>query len=122
MVEIGRYRHRVAIYDRTQTQNADGDLADVAVSLGSRWAEIETKRVGGEQADGAGLTSFLQSTLRMRHDRGLMAKLTGTTYFVVSTMDDAVFEADGPPVDQKGTFREILVPVTQSVPEDLPSE
>lgn len=122
MVEIGSYRHRVTIYDRQQSQDAGGNLVDAEVSLGSRWARIETRRMGGEQEDGGGVESFFQSVMFLRWDGALVAKLTGTTYFVVETMLNARFEADGPPVDRMGTFREVMIPITQVVPEDLPSQ
>lgn len=121
-MDIGKLNHRASIYTTVRVQNSDGSYsADTDTLLGTRWCQFLSQGLGSEQVSGQGIDGFESATLIFRYDRELTSQLTAGVHFVVSTMGNARFEADGPGVERTGQYRLIHVPVTRVVDEALPS-
>lgn len=122
-VDFGKHTHIFRIYVRTQAQDANtGDLTDTLKDLGKIAGRIDTRREGFEIEEGMAMQSGWRSTLFLRYERERSSKLTGMAIFVDLSDQNKTYKAEGPPVDERGDFRELKIPVVFSPEEKLPSQ
>jgi len=73
-MDAGKLRHRVTLQDRQELQDTNGDISAEWVSIGDRWAAIESLSAR-EFLESQALQSRVTVRITMRYNAGLTASM-----------------------------------------------